>query len=203
MNSIHSTAIVDPRAELGTGNVIGPYCVVHGGVTIGDHNRFESHVSVGAPPEKHGFFDAPGRHGLTIGNSNQFREFVTLNTGARRPTRVGHYCVVLRGAHVSHDTILEDEVTVSCNSMIGGESYVMRGANLGMGCLLHQFSIVGAWCMLGMGTVCTKRTKMPPGGVYVGNPAKYLKPNIRRHHWGPVTDDMLRAAELRWRILQP
>ena len=33
-NEIHSTAIIDPGAELGDGIVIGPYCVIGAGAVV-------------------------------------------------------------------------------------------------------------------------------------------------------------------------
>ena len=175
-NYIHETAVVHPDAKLGDDNYIGPFCTVHPGVVIGNDNRFESHCSVGSPAEKHGFFQ-PGGKGVVIGDRNMIREFATINEGTRRPTVMGNDCVMLRGSHLSHDSILEDKVTVSCSVLIGGESYVMTGANLGLGSICHQYSVIGSYAMVGMGTVITKRTEIHPCKTYAGNPARFLKMN--------------------------
>ncbi|MDP4848822.1 MAG: acyl-[acyl-carrier-protein]--UDP-N-acetylglucosamine O-acyltransferase, partial [Verrucomicrobiales bacterium] len=50
-NEIHSTAIIDPGAELGDGIVIGPYCVIGAGVKLGDGCRLHNHVTLGGPGE--------------------------------------------------------------------------------------------------------------------------------------------------------
>ena len=42
--SIHPTAIVDPKAKLGEGVEIGPYCVIGADVTLGDRTRLR-HMS--------------------------------------------------------------------------------------------------------------------------------------------------------------
>ena len=47
MTEIHPTAIVDPDAKVGDGVVIGPYCVVEAGVTLGNNVQLHSHVVVG------------------------------------------------------------------------------------------------------------------------------------------------------------
>src|SRR3990167_2093740 len=112
-NFIHPTAYVAPGSELGHGNYIGPFCHIYSNVIIGDNNHFEVYVSVGSPAEKQGYFRSPIIYGVVIGNNNTIREFVTMNAGTRRPTVMGSDCTMLRGSHLSHDSILEDKVTVS------------------------------------------------------------------------------------------
>lgn len=174
-NRIHPTAIVDPSAELGRDNYIGPYCIVGPNVRIGDNNTFTAHVSVGMPAEHRDFFREDGE--VVIGSHNMIREFVTINGSTTKVTRMGNKCVMLRGSHLSHDSVLEDMVNVSCNVLIGGETYVMIGANLGLGCIIHQRQVIGAWAMIGMGTIVPKNTDIEPGWIYVGNPARALKMN--------------------------
>ena len=201
-NTIHPTAQVSKSARLGTNNYIGPFCNVYGNVVMGDNNHFEGYVSIGSPAEKHGYFDDTDEPKTYIGNGNRIREFVTINSGTRRSTIMGNKCVMLRGSHLSHDSTLEDEVTVSCTVMIGGESHIMTGCNLGLGALLHQFSIVGSYCMVGMGAVCTKKVKFIPGGIFVGNPAKYLRNNTIGLERNGITETQLEQEESRWRAIQ-
>lgn len=177
-NYVHPTAVISPDANIGEGNHFGPYVVVRGDVTIGNQNRFESHCSIGTAAEHHEEFWKEPRNGVIIGSCNVFREFVTVNCGTNSETQVGWNNVILRGAHISHDTIVEDCCTISCNVLIGGHSRIMKFANLGLGSILHQFSVVGTGAMLGMGTVVPKKRKIEPFRIYVGNPATYLKANI-------------------------
>ena len=175
-NAIHPTAVIDPTAKLGRGNYIGPFSYVGPGVVIGDGNRIEGHVSIGAPAEHRDYFHkAPGP--ILIGSRNVIREFVTVNGPTTRVTKMGDDCTMLRGSHLSHDSVLEDRVTVSCNVLIGGETYVMRGANLGLGAIIHQHHFIGSYAMLGMGTIVPKSVEISPGNIYVGNPARLLKVN--------------------------
>ena len=46
MIDIHQTAIVDSRAELADGVVVGPFCVIGPHVKIGRDTRLMSHVVV-------------------------------------------------------------------------------------------------------------------------------------------------------------
>lgn len=194
---------MDSEARLGKNNTIGPFCYIGPGVTIGDFNTFIGHSAIGFPAEHRDYFHTEGA--IVIGNRNMIREFVTVHGGTRSKTTMGNNCVMLRGSHLSHDSILEDCVNVSCNVLIGGETYVMEGANLGLGCVIHQRQTIGSWCMVGMGAVVTKDFECLPGNIYVGNPAKYLKRNhigLDRNQIGfdDIKMEMERYESIRTRV---
>ena len=175
MNEIHPTAIVSPYASLGFNNYIGPFCVIGSGVTIGSDNIFTSHVSVGAPPQHRSMpqrapYPVPM---VSIGSRNTFREFVTIHGGIIGDvTKVGNSCFIMACAHIPHDAIIEDHVTICNNTVLGGHTTVLEGATLGLGCQVHQYQVIGAYAMLGMGTVVPKGMDILPGRKYAGNPAK-------------------------------
>jgi UDP-N-acetylglucosamine acyltransferase len=87
---------------------------------------------------------------------------------------------MLRGSHVGHDCLIGDKTTLSCNVLIGGHSIVQEDVNFGLGAICHQFSVIGGGSMIGMGAIITKSSNVTPFGVYVGNPAKYLKLNTHK-----------------------
>ena len=72
-----------------------------------------------------------------------------------------------------------------------GHNHIMKGANLGHGCIIHPWQIVGSYAMIGMGTVIPKKTRVEPGYIYVGNPAKKLKLNEIGLERQGITKDML------------
>ena len=174
-NFIHPTAHVDSQVQLGYGNYIGPFCYLTGKLTVGNHNRFESHCAVGTRPEHKDYWDEDGE--TIIGDNNVFREHMTIHAGSFGLTIVGDDCIMLRGAHVAHDCIIEDRVTLSCNAIMLGHVHVMQDSNCGTGCLVHQHQVVGSWSMIGMGCVVPKTKVLAPGRVWVGTPAKDLKEN--------------------------
>ena len=49
MDKIHPTSYVDPEAKLGLDIEIGPFCIVHGNVVIGDRTRIGSYCELGLP----------------------------------------------------------------------------------------------------------------------------------------------------------
>ena len=64
MNSIHSTAIISSNAKIGKNVIIGPYCIVNSGVTIGDGCKLIANV----------FMDG----NTTIGNNCIFYPFSSV-----------------------------------------------------------------------------------------------------------------------------
>jgi len=179
-NYIHPTAIIGDDVRLGEGNYIGANCYIVGDTQIGNNNHFEAFCSIGTPPEHKEFFDKKEFKGVLIGNNNVIREFVTINAGCTQLTIIGDGCWLLKGSHVGHDCLLEDKVTLSCQALVGGYSYVMEGANFGLGAICHQRSVIGAYSLLGMGAIVTKNAKIMPFNVYVGNPAKFLRNNNQK-----------------------
>ena len=201
-NHIHQTAIIDPSVSLGIGNYIGPYTVIGPDVRIGDRNRIEGQCSIGQPAEHVHYFTGHWAKGVVIGSDNVIREFTTINSGTEIVTQMGNYCIMLRGSHLSHDSVIEDKVTLSCNVLLGGHSYVMEGANLGLGAITHQRSIIGAYTLVGMGAVVTKKVQVKPGSIYVGNPARWLKMNDVGLKRNGVTDERLRElADRFWKLV--
>ena len=176
LNYIHPTTIIDPGVILGQGNYIGPYCYITGNTHIGDDNRFEGYCSIGTPPEHRDHFKE-SLFSVIIGNNCTIREYVTINSGTVRDTVLHSNITMLRNSHIGHDSIIEDRANLSCNVLVGGHSYVMEGVNMGLGAMCHQFSVLGAYAMIGMGGIVVKSSEIHPGEIYVGNPVKFLKEN--------------------------
>ena len=100
---IHPTAVIAPEAELAFDVQIGPYSVVEGAVRIGEGTIIESHACLCGPmelgrenfvghgavlgksPQHKGYRGEPTA--LKIGNSNVFREHVTVHRGTVRRWR--------------------------------------------------------------------------------------------------------------------
>jgi len=197
-NIIHPTATVDDEVKMGNNNYIGPYCYLTGYLSVGDNNRFEGHCSVGTRPEHKDFWHEDGP--TVIGDNNVFREHITIHSGSNTDlTYVGNNVIMLRGSHVAHDCVIEDDVTLSCVAHALGHVYVMEGSNLGSGCHVHQHQVIGSWSMIGMGAIVTKKARVVPGRVWVGNPAKDIKSNdykMKDIHQVFLEKETMRYSEL-------
>jgi UDP-N-acetylglucosamine acyltransferase len=158
-NKIHKTALVNYQNLLiGKGNVIGAYCVIAGDA---QHSKKKSSGKV------------------VIGNNNVFREFFSIHRPVNKngTTKIGNNSIFFSYIQINHDCILEDDVYMTGNCILGGHVYVMKGASFGFGVLVHPAKIIGSYSMLGMGCIVTKKQKIEPGKTYVGNPAQYIKNN--------------------------
>lgn len=196
-NEIHETAIIGPDVILGNGNYIGPYCIITGKTTIGNYNRIEAFASIGTAPEHRQHFESDGE-GVIIGSRNVIREYVTINAGMDKPTKIHDDVVLLKSSHVGHDSEIHTGVTISCAVLIGGHSILWNGCNIGLGAILHQRSNIGAFAMIGMGTIVTKKTLIEPGNKYVGAPARLLGRNDVGLEKAGVTDEELAYFWTKW-----
>jgi len=189
MATIHPTALVDARAELaadvevgpysivgaevriGAGTRIGPHVVVTGRTTIGARNRIFQFASIGDIPQDRKYGGEPT--GLTIGDDNVIREFVSINTGTaqdRGVTTVGNGNWLLAYVHIAHDCSVGSFTTFSNNAQLAGhvviDDYVTMGGFTGV----HQFCRVGAHAMVAAGAIVLQ--DVPPYVTVQGYPAK-------------------------------
>jgi UDP-N-acetylglucosamine acyltransferase len=160
--NIHSTAIIDPRAQIGADVEVGPYSVIGGDVIIGDRCKIQSHVVIegsvkmgvenfvgpgtviGTPPQD-ATFQAKTRTGVEIGDANVIREHCTIHRAATEgsATILGNRNFLLAGAHIGHDARVGDGVTMANDSLLGGHVQIGDGAFLGGGSMFHQHVRVG------------------------------------------------------------
>jgi len=171
MNQIHPTVLIEPGAELGDNNYIGPYCYIGKDVQIGNNNRLEAFVSIGTPPEHKGKHLDPSA-GVIILNDCVFKEFVTINNGTEEPTFIGNGVWMLTKSHVGHDALIEHGVNIACGVCVGGHSIIMENANLGLGAMIHQNRVVGPFTMVGMNSTVTKN--IWPFTKSLGSPSRVV-----------------------------
>lgn len=198
-NVIHETAEVHSSAKLGNDNVIGPYVYIGPRVTIGDGNSFSPHASIGTPGQYRGK-DSKG--GVVIGNNNVFRENVTVHEGMDKDhsTVIGDDGYFMANAHIAHDCVIEDGVTMCNNATLGGDTHVMKHATLGLGATVHQGQTIGAYSMLGMGSIVPKNANIEPGEKYAGAPIQHIGRNLhalKKHKARDITDEEVRFWESR------
>jgi len=160
--SIHSTALIDPKAQLprdvkigpytvigpqvtiGTACLIGSHVVIEGDVQIGEHNRIGHGAIIGGVPQDLSF-DSQTRSGVRIGNGNTIREHCTIHRGTAEGsvTRVGDKNFLMVGAHLGHNCSIGNNVIIANNCLLGGYVEIQDNAFLGGGCVFHQFIRVG------------------------------------------------------------
>lgn len=195
MPHVHPTALVDRRAQLAGDVVVGPYCVigpevrigagsvleahavVMGNSRIGENNHIFSHTVIGGPPQL--LKDLGAHVGLIIGDSNTFREFVTVNTGTELgggPTRIGNHCLLMTCSHVAHDCMLSDHVELVNNVLLAGHIHIGDRAIVSGGAAMHHYVTVGTLAFVGGLSRIVQ--DVPPYMIVEGNPSKVRGINI-------------------------
>ena len=220
MTEIHSTAIVNPRAELAENVRIGPYCVIGEHVRIGRDTEIQSHVviegytelgernkifpfvSIGSPPQDVGYRGEDSR--VAIGNDNLIKEFVTINRATTKQdwvTIVGNENFLMAYAHVAHDCKLGNRIIMSNAATLGGHTEIGDHAILGGLAATHQFVRIGAYAFVG-GKSGVDRD-VPPFMMIAGERAKLYGVNrrgLRRHGFSQeVIDGLKKAYRIIWR----
>jgi sugar O-acyltransferase (sialic acid O-acetyltransferase NeuD family) len=86
---------------------------------------------------------------------------------------VGSHVAVMPQAVLTHDDRVGDYATIASGVRLGGGAVLAAGAYVGAGALVLQGVTVGAWSLVGMGSVVLR--DVPPGEVWAGNPARFLR----------------------------
>ncbi|SDB28412.1 acyl-[acyl-carrier-protein]--UDP-N-acetylglucosamine O-acyltransferase [Desulfonatronum thiosulfatophilum] len=217
---IHSTALVDPGAQLGQDVQIGPYCIIEADVSIGDrtridaHSRIHAHTSLGADNHVHSFSFLGGdpQHvkykgeptRLEVGDRNLIREYCTMHRGtvdAGGVTRVSSDCLFMAYAHVAHDCVVDDKVIMANAATLGGHVHVGTKAVLGGLCAVHQFARIGAYAFIGGKAGIS--LDIPPYMIATGTPAKLYGPNViglkRQGFSSQAVSQIEKAYKIIWR----
>lgn len=177
-NEIHPTAILSGEVRLGHGNRIGPNCIIEGPVELGDHNWIGGGAVIGAMPEVRSLdhFARNGVGGVRIGDRTVIREASQIHQGWNRTTEIGNDVFIMNQSYVAHDCVIGDFATLASSVLLAGHVSVGEGANLGLGTKVHQFRVVGAGCIVGMGSVVSR--DLPAISKAYGAPAKVRGANI-------------------------
>jgi UDP-N-acetylglucosamine acyltransferase len=165
MATIHPTAVVDKDVQLAEDVVIGPYCVVGrgavigpgtildarvviaGAVQIGRDNRLYPNCVLGCCPQVLGMDQNSKMGGIVIGDRNAIRENVTIHPSRHEGhlTVVGNDNLLMVGAHLGHDSTVEDKVVLSNYVQIAGHVKIEMGAWFSGLAASHQFVTIGRW----------------------------------------------------------
>ncbi|GAB1544490.1 UDP-3-O-(3-hydroxymyristoyl)glucosamine N-acyltransferase [Scytonema sp. NUACC21] len=165
-SEIHPTAVIHPSAKVGHDVYIGAHVVIERGVEIGDSVCIHPNVVI-YPDTK-------------IGD----RTILHANCTIHERTRIGSDCVIHSGAVIGAEgfgfvpsskgwvkmeqsgcTVLEDSVTVGCNSAI--DRPAVGETRVGRNTIIDNLVQVGHGCQIGPGCALAGQSGMA-GGVKLG-----------------------------------
>lgn len=186
--NIHSTAVIDQKAEIANSVEIGPYsvigpnvkiaenckigshCVISGHTNIGKNNVFYSHAAIGGDPQDKKYKGEATT--LTIGHGNTIREFCTLNTGTVQGgglTQVGNENWIMAYVHIAHDCVIGNQNVIANSVQLAGHVSIGNWVILGGLTGVHQFIQIGDHSMTAFQTKLTH--DLPPYVMGAGYPA--------------------------------
>lgn len=211
--TIHTQAIVSPKAQIAENVTIGPFTIIEDDVIIGTGTHIASNVLIangtrigkecrihhgavlGTIPQDLKFRDEMTT--LEIGDHNVIREFVTMNRGTHEnmKTIVGNHCFFMAYVHVAHDCTIGNHVILANTVNMGGHCNIEDHAVVGGIVAIHQFTHIGRHSMIGGGFRVTK--DVPPYILAGSEPLSYKGLNIiglRRRNFTDQTIEMLDKA---------
>jgi len=211
---IHPTAIISSEAHLEEGVEIGPYSIIGSDVNIGKNTVIGPHVviesrtdigegcrifqfaSIGAVPQDLKFKGEPTR--TIIGNYNTIREYVTIHRATSADigvTIMGDYNLLMAYCHVAHNCKLGNRIVMANAANLAGHIHVEDNAIIGGLTGIHQFTRIGAHCIIGGCSAVAK--DVPPFVMASGNVAKLYGLNmigLKRRNFSAETIQSLKQA---------
>ncbi|MDV2992391.1 MAG: Acyl-[acyl-carrier-protein]--UDP-N-acetylglucosamine O-acyltransferase [Chroococcidiopsis sp. SAG 2025] len=191
---IHHTAAIHPGAELHPTVEVGPYAVIGREVKVGPETTIGAHVVLEGPTDigaRNQIFPGAaiglepqdlkydgGSSMVKIGDGNRIREYVTINRATRtgEATIIGNNNLLMAYAHVGHNCIIEDSVTIANGVALAGHIHIESRATISGVLGVHQFVHIGRLAMVGgMSRIARD---VPPYMLVEGNPARVRSLNI-------------------------
>ena len=167
--TIHPTAIISSRAEIGPGVSVGPHAIIEDGVRIGEgctifaraqictgavlgkNCNIHMNAVIGHTPQDFSYKGQP--ISTILGDGVTVRENATIHgTAGEKGTRVGDNCYLMVGSHVAHDCVLGDGVLMANGALLAGYVHVGDGAMISGNVVIHQFVRVGTLAILSGGS---------------------------------------------------
>ena len=200
---IHPSSTIGKSVKLGDNIEIGPYCNIDGEISIGEGTIIKSHVSItgnttigknnifypfsniGCDPQDLKFSGEDSF--LEIGNSNTFRENVTISKGTKdggMVTSIKDNNLFMTGVHIAHDCKINNNNIFVNQVTLGGHVNILDNVVIGGLSAVIQFVTIGSYSMIGGMSGIDKNVL--PFSLAIGNRAKLRGLNlvgIRRNNF--------------------
>ena len=200
---IHPSSSVSKSVKLGKNTKIGPFCNLDGNISIGDGTELKSHISItgnttigknnvfypfsniGCDPQDLKFSGEESF--LEIGDSNTFRENVTISKGTKDGgmlTSINNNNLFMTGVHIAHDCKINNNNIFVNQVTLGGHVNILDNVVIGGLSAVIQFVTIGSYSMIGGMSGIDKNVL--PFSLAIGNRAKLRGLNlvgIRRNNF--------------------
>ena len=192
---IHPSVEIHPGCTIGRvtideGCVIHPGCMIYSKTSIGKNTYIEANTVIGAAGmmwvwdgDEKVFLEQLGS--VRIGNNCRIGSNITIVRGsANEVTEIGDGVCMAHGTKIGHGCQIGSNVHFANNVSLGGSVSIADRSFLGCGSTVSPRCRIEAEIILGAGACLTNSTQQP--GVYVGIPAKWIKPISRSHSGVPI-----------------
>ena len=202
-SQVHPSSYISSKVELASNVKIGPFCYLDGNIIIGENTELKSHVvisgntqigknnifypfsNIGCDPQDLKFKGEDSN--LFIGDSNIFRENVTVSKGTKdggMATHINNKNLFMTGVHIAHDCNIGNENIFVNQVTLGGHVKIMNNVIIGGLSAIIQFVTIGSYSMIGGMSGIDKNVL--PFSLVLGNRAKLRGLNlvgIRRNNF--------------------
>lgn len=194
-------AIIEDHVEIGDDSIIYAHAVIHQDVTIGNQNEIFPNAVIGGLPQDL-TFDRELKTSVSIGDSNMFREGVTVNraTKANSATQIGSRCFFMNNTHVAHDCMVGDDNIFATGATLGGHVHVGDQVFFGGGVMVHQFCRIGSLAII-RGVTGVSMDVLPYSMVG-GLPARHYRLNTVGLRRAKIKGDRYRILSQAFRRLK-
>jgi acetyltransferase-like isoleucine patch superfamily enzyme len=148
---IHATSIVSPAATLGTGVSVGPFCVVHANVSVGDGSFIDSHSVLGAPTAD--YYDDPSRYEpalCRIGANAVIRSHFTAYAGVEigDDFSCGHHVTMREGTYIGDGVRVGTLSDLQGNLTIGNYARLHSNVHIGQLSTIEELTWIFPYVVL-------------------------------------------------------
>ena len=112
--------------------------------------------------------------GIIIGNNVNIGPYSVIHKGTMDNTIIGNGCHFGAYTNIGHNCIIGNNVVMAANVVLSGGVKVGDNCWFGSGSVIRHYINICDNVVIGTGTVVVK--DINKSGIYVGNPARYLKP---------------------------
>ena len=214
--TIHPTALVSPKATLGSGVQVGPFAIIGESCEVGDECIVEARAVLernvrlardvrigvgsvlGGDPQDLKFKGE--ETWVEVGEGTRIREYSTVNRGTSQSyrTTVGKGCFLMSYVHLAHDCHIGDGVIISNATQLAGHVTIEDRAILSGLVAVHQFVKIGCHAFVGG---CSRVAKdVPPYLKAVGNPVKLYGLNSIGLQRSGFEDAVIRELKRAYRL---
>jgi len=194
-SQVHPSSYISDKVKLANNVKIGPFCNLNGNISIGENTELKSHVvisgntkigknnkfysfsNIGCDPQDLKFRGEDSN--LFIGDSNIFRENVTISKGTKdggMHTHINNKNLFMTGVHIAHDCKIGNENIFVNQVTLGGHVNIMNNVVVGGLSAIIQFVTIGSYSMIGGMSGIDKNVL--PFSLAIGNRAKLRGLNL-------------------------